>query len=78
MVLLDEGGNKEYVRGPAVVFPTPTQEFLSKEDANGNVMRKFRAYELQPTNGIHIKVIADYKDDDGVQQLRDRLVWNRE
>lgn len=67
-VLLDEGGNKEYVRGPAVVFPTPTQQFLVKEDAQGRVMRKFRAYELQPTNGIHIKVIAEYTEEDGVQR----------
>ena len=56
-ILLGENGNKEYKIGPAVVFPTPTQTFFTK---NGN--RKFRAYELQPTNGIHVKVIADYEE----------------
>lgn len=57
-ILLDEDGNKEYKIGPAVVFPTPTQQFFTKE---GN--RKFRAFELQPTTGLHIKVIADYEED---------------
>lgn len=72
-VLLDEGGNKEYVRGPAVVFPSPTQEFFLKEDAQGRVQRKFRAYELQPTNGIHIKVIADYVDETGSHVAGDEM-----
>jgi major vault protein len=57
-ILLDENGNKEYKIGPDVVFPTPTQQFYTKD---GN--RKFRAFELQPTTGIHIKVIADYTED---------------
>jgi major vault protein len=56
-ILLDESGNKEYKIGPDVVFPTPTQKFYVKD---GN--RKFRAFELQPTSGLHIKVIADYTD----------------
>lgn len=55
---LDEDGNKEYRKGPDVVFPTPTQRFYT----SGERQRKFRAYELQPTTGIHVKVIADYKD----------------
>jgi major vault protein len=57
-ILLDENGNKEYKIGPDVVFPKPTQTFFTKD---GN--RKFRAFELQPTTGIHIKVIADYTDE---------------
>jgi major vault protein len=56
-ILLDESGNKEYRIGPDVVFPKPTQQFYTK---NGE--RKFRAFELQPTTGIHIKVIADYEE----------------
>ena len=57
-ILLDENGNKEYVKGPAVVFPLPTQTFVtSKTDDN---KRKFRAFELQEKSGLHIKVIADY------------------
>jgi major vault protein len=57
-ILLDENGNKEYKIGPDVVFPSRTQQFYTKD---GN--RKFRAFELQPTTGIHIKVIADYTDE---------------
>jgi major vault protein len=56
-ILLGENGNKEYKIGPAVVFPTPTQQFFVKEGA-----RKFRAQELQPSTGMHIKVIADYTE----------------
>lgn len=66
-VLLDESGNKEYVKGPAVVFPTPTQEFFTKETSGKKLQRKFRAYELQANNGIHVKVIADYIDEDDIE-----------
>lgn len=66
-VLLDESGNKEYVKGPDVVFPTPTQQFFTKESERGEISRKFRAYELQSTSGIHIKVIADYEDESGTK-----------
>lgn len=59
-ILIGEDGNKTYKKGPDVVFPTPTQKFFTKDGK-----RKFRAYELQPTNGIHVKVIADYVDEDG-------------
>lgn len=57
-ILLDESGNKEYKTGPTVVFPTPTQRFFTKDGA-----RKFRAFELQPTTGIHVKVTAPYEED---------------
>lgn len=60
-LLRDQDGNKRYVRGPAVVFPEPTEEFVTKADG---VTRKFKAIELSPKNGIHVKVIADYKDGD--------------
>ncbi|MDO8659968.1 MAG: hypothetical protein Q7K54_05230 [Candidatus Parcubacteria bacterium] len=56
-ILLDEGGDKTYVRGPAVVFPTPTQTFFT---VNGT--RKFKAIELQDHWGLHVKVIKAYKD----------------
>jgi major vault protein len=66
-ILLDQDGNREYKIGPDVVFPSPTQEFHSRmvTDAVTNrqvQQRKFRAIELQPTNGIYIKVIADYEE----------------
>jgi len=67
-LLLDQDGNKRYVRGPAVVFPKPTERFVeapiksNPEKANA---KKFRAQELTATSGIHIRVIADYTDDKG-------------
>lgn len=59
-ILLDEDGNKRYVKGPAVVFPEPTETFIIENDS-----KKFRAIELNEISGIYIKVIADYKDEDG-------------
>lgn len=58
-ILLDEDGNKEYVRGPEVVFPKPTQEFVT---TGKDKRRKYRAFEMQPTTGLHLKVIADYEE----------------
>jgi major vault protein len=54
-ILVDEDGNKEYPRGPAVVFPKPTQKFLT--DSKGN--RKFRAVEMNELQGIQLKFITD-------------------
>ena len=62
-ILLDESGNKEYKKGPDVVFPTPTQKFFTRKGEAGEECRKFRAFELQSTNGIHVKVIAAYEDE---------------
>lgn len=67
-LLLDQNGTKRYVHGPAVVFPKPTEEFVKapiKSDPDKLAAKKFRAQELTPNSGIHIKVIADYKDEDG-------------
>lgn len=58
--LVDENGKKEYPRGPKVVFPLPTQVF--ERDANGCV--KFSPIELNPINGLHLKVTADFEDED--------------
>lgn len=60
-ILIDESGNKRYVRGPAVVFPEPTERF----HMSGNE-RRFRPIELNgKIQGIHIKVIAPYTDVNG-------------
>lgn len=68
-LLLDQNGNKRYVRGPDVVFPTPTEKFVEapiKSNPDGKVKaKKFRAQELTPTSGIHIRVIADHVDENG-------------
>lgn len=60
-ILVDQSGSKRYVRGPEVVFPTPTERFF--EDKQGN--RGFAPIELNPIQGVHIKVIAPYTDEDG-------------
>jgi major vault protein len=70
-LLLDQNGNKRYVRGPAVVFPRPTEKFVDaaiKSNPDKARAKKFRAQELTPNSGIHIRVIADYTEDDGKTQ----------
>lgn len=61
-ILKDEDGEKRYVHGPAVVFPKPTETFVTAPKG-GTI---FRALELSPISGIYVKVIADYTDDKGV------------
>jgi major vault protein len=59
-ILLDENGDKKFLRGPAVVFPSPTETFVER----GGV-HKFRAIELNENSGIYVKVIAPYIEEDG-------------
>lgn len=62
-ILIDESGNKRYVRGPDVVFPLPTETFFKNKGKD----RIFRPVELNGSiQGLHVKVIADYTDTDGV------------
>lgn len=73
-LLLDQNGNKRYVRGPAVVFPRPTEKFVEapiKSNPEKAKAKKFRAQELTPTSGIHIRVIADYTEDDGTTHRKE-------
>jgi major vault protein len=58
-ILLDQNGDKRYVKGPAVVFPKPTEEFLEQDGR-----KKFKALELNDNMGIYLKVIADYTEND--------------
>ena len=60
-ILKDEDGNKRYVHGPEVVFPKPTETFVTSP--KGGFI--FRAIELSKISGIYVKVIAEYKDEDG-------------
>lgn len=62
-ILLDESGEKRYVKGPAVVFPKPTETFVER-----NGKRKFPAIELNEQMGLYIKVIADYTEEDGTER----------
>ena len=59
-ILKDEDGEKRYIHGPAVVFPLPTETFVTAP--KGGVI--FRALELSPISGIYVKVIAAYDDID--------------
>ena len=59
-ILKDEDGNKRYVHGPEVVFPKPTETFVTAP--KGGFI--FRAIELSKISGIYVKVIAEYKDTD--------------
>ena len=61
-LLIDQSGDKRYVQGPSVVFPEPTEEFFEKKDDDGNAVRKFRAYELNPNSGLYVKVIESYEE----------------
>lgn len=62
-ILKDEDGNKRYVHGPKVVFPKPTETFV--QSSKGGYI--FKAIELSKISGIYVKVIAEYKDDKGVE-----------
>lgn len=68
-VLLSEDGNKRYVKGPAVVFPEPTENFIPS--ASGG--RKYKAIELNDDMGIYIKVTADYEEDEHQFKAGDEL-----
>lgn len=59
-ILLAESGEKRFVQGPAVVFPSPTETFYEVEG-----QRAFRAIELNPHSGIYVKVIAAYSEGEG-------------
>jgi major vault protein len=66
-ILVDEDGNKDYPRGPSVVFPEPTQQFMVARDTKGavisddegNPLRKFKAIEMNALQGIHLKFMND-------------------
>ncbi len=67
-ILLDENGNKRYIKGPDVVFPKPTETFYMM-----NGMRKFKAIELSENSGIYIKVIAPYKEEENIYNTGNEL-----
>jgi len=56
-ILVDQNGKKRYERGPKVVFPEPTELFVTRDGA-----RKFKAIELNAIQGLHVKVIAPYAE----------------
>ncbi len=68
-ILLDESGEKRYMQGPDVVFPEPTETFITNEHGD----RKFPAIELDDRTGIYVKVIAEYEDDSGHHNVGEEL-----
>lgn len=68
-VLIDENGTKRFVKGPAVVFPEPTERFSTDEDGNP----VFKADDLNVQSGLYIKVTADYEDENGEHKEGDEL-----
>ncbi len=67
-VLVDQNGEKRFEQGPKVVFPNPSEEFVSDESK-----LKFRAIELTESSGLYIKVTAKYKDGDKEHKVGDEL-----
>lgn len=68
-ILKDEDGNKRYVHGPEVVFPEPTETFVTSP--KGGYI--FRAIELSKISGIYVKVIAEYQDEKGTHPIGEEL-----
>lgn len=64
-ILRDESGSKRFVVGPNVVFPKPTEEFISDKKNR----KTFRAIELNEIQGIHLKNIAEYEDEEGIHEV---------
>lgn len=62
-ILKDEDGNKRYVHGPEVVFPEPTETFVTSP--KGGLI--FKAIELSKISGVYVKVIAKYTDENNVE-----------
>lgn len=62
-ILIDENGTKRYERGPQVVFPLPSERFHEELDSKGDRHVVFQPIELNEIQGIHVKVISDYTDE---------------
>jgi major vault protein len=67
-LLMDEQGSKRYERGPNVVFPEPTEVFVTEGQ-----IRKFKAIQLSENSGIYIQVIAPYTDEKGAHKVGEEL-----
>lgn len=65
-ILKDEDGNKRYVHGPQVVFPEPTETFVTSP--KGGYI--FRAVELSKISGIYVKVIAEYTEEKDGKEIK--------
>jgi major vault protein len=61
-ILIDENGTKRYERGPKVVFPSPSEQFLEQKDKDNRSIVNFKPIELNEIQGLHVKVISDYDE----------------
>lgn len=71
--LRDQSGKKRYAYGPDVVFPKPTETFVTRQLDDGSTTKTFRVIELTETSGLYIKVIEDYKDGEVDRKAGDEL-----
>lgn len=60
-ILLGEDGVKRYVTGPAVVFPSPTETFVTVDGS-----QKFKAIELNALSGVYVKVTKTYLEEGSI------------
>jgi major vault protein len=74
--LLDEDGTQRYPKGPAVVFPEPTETFKEEKDEEGLLTKKFRAIELNAIQGLHVKITKSYKDMDLLDPATGEKGWD--
>jgi len=72
-ILADEDGNKRFIRGPAVVFPKPTERFVQTQGKAGTAAKKFKAIEMNEISGLYIKVIKSYKEGDKSYEEGDEI-----
>ena len=72
--LRDQSGKKAYVRGPAVVYPRPTQTFITRTLDSGETLKRFRALELTETSAIYVKVTQAYTEEEGPDKDKQREV----
>jgi major vault protein len=71
--LRDQSGKKRYAYGPDVVFPKPTETFVTRHLDDGSMTKTFRVIELTETSGLYIKVIEDYRDGEVDRKAGDEL-----
>lgn len=68
-ILVDENGKKRYMPGPAVVFPEPTEQFVSKAD--GSLI--YTAIELNDNMGIYVKTVDEYEEKEETHEVGKEL-----
>ena len=67
-IILAPNGQRQYFRGPAVVFPEPMEQFV-KRDGN----QVFKAHSLKKNVGLHVRVVKDVTNGPSPDWLKRRL-----